>query len=57
MSENTFPPFVFIFFFVLRLYKKFGSKGSPENYPKKAYKHIISFQDLYFGLKFIRTKM
>ena len=46
MNENTISPFVFVFVFVLRSDKKFGSEGPLGNDMKKAYKHIILFQDL-----------
>ena len=46
MNENTISPFVFVFVFVLRSDKKFGSEGPLGNDMKKAYKHIIWFQDL-----------
>ena len=46
MNENAIPPFVFVFVFVLKSDKKFGSKGCRGNDMKKAYEHIIPFQDL-----------
>ena len=45
MNENTISPFVFVFVFVLRSDKKLFSKALLGNDMKKAYKHIILFQD------------